>query len=77
MDVRGVVPDARQVARPAVEDDRAPDEDEPLDVPLDGSELVRDVEDRDPELAVEMREQLAERLLRLRVDAGGRLVERE
>jgi hypothetical protein len=27
------------------------------------------------ELAVKMREQLAERLLRLRVDAGGRLVE--
>ena len=76
-DVRGVVPDAGQLARRAVEGDRAADEQEPLDVALDGAELVRDVEDRRAELLVETREQRRKRLLRLNVDAGGRLVEDE
>ena len=40
--------------RRAVEDDAAADEHEPLDDVLDGAELVRDVEDRDAELAVEL-----------------------
>jgi hypothetical protein len=77
MDVRRVVPDTGQIVRRAVEDDRSPDEDEPLDVVLDRSELVRDVHDRHAELAVEPGEELGERLLRLGVDTGGRLVENE
>src|SRR5690242_21405799 len=75
--VRRVVPDARKVVRRAVEDNRAADEDEPLDEPLDGSELVGDVQDGDAELAVQLREKRRQRLLGLRVDAGGRLVEDE
>ena len=63
--------------RPTVEHDRPTHEDEALDVVLDGAELVRDVDDRDAELTVERRQQLGERLLRLGVDAGGRLVEHE
>ena len=47
MGVGGVVPDAREVLRRAVEDDAAADEHEPLDEALDRSELVRDVEDGD------------------------------
>src|SRR5262245_19874323 len=77
MDVRGVVPDARELGRRPVEDDRAAYEHEALDVVLDRAELVRDVEDSDPEVGVEPRQELAERLLALRVDAGRRLVERE
>src|SRR5688572_30906268 len=65
MDVRGVVPDAGKVPRPAVEDDRAADEHESLDVALDRAELVRDVEDRRSELSVQACEQRRERLLRL------------
>ena len=42
---------AGQLGRRAVEDDAAADEHEPLDDVLDGPELVRDVEDRDAELA--------------------------
>ena len=44
---------------------------------LDRPELVRDVEDRDAELGPELAEERGERLLRLDVDAGGRLVECE
>jgi hypothetical protein len=77
MDVRRVVPDAGKVVRRAVEDDRSPDEDEALDVMLDRSELVGDVHDRRSELTVEPGEELRERLLRLGVDAGRRLVEDE
>ena len=55
MDVRRVVPDAGEVVRRAVEDDRPPDEHEPLDEVLDRAELVRDVDDRDAELRVERR----------------------
>ena len=44
---------------------------------LDGAELVRDVEDRHAELGVELIEQRRERVLRLDVDAGRRLVEHE
>src|SRR5688572_4584412 len=70
MDVCRVVPEAGQVVRRAVEDDRSPDEDEPLDVVLDRSELVGDVHDRHTKLAVERGEKPRERLLRLGVDAG-------
>src|SRR6188508_1918391 len=77
MDVPRVVPHARQIVRRAVEDDVATNEDDPLDVVLDRAELVRDVDDRDSELPVQIREELRERLLRPRVHARGRLVEDE
>src|SRR4051794_20774207 len=77
MGVGGVVPDAGQARRRPVEDDRLAHEHEPLDEVLDRAELVRDVEDRHTELVVEAVEQRRERLLRLDVDAGRRLVEHE
>ena len=77
MDVGRVVPDAGEVPGRAVEDDAAADEHEPLDEALDRAELVRDVEDRDAELAMQAVEQGGERLLRLGVDARRRLVEDE
>ena len=77
VDVRRVVPDAGQARGRTVEDDSAAHEDEPLDELLDGSELVRHVEDRDRELAVQPVEQRRQRLLRLDVDARRRLVEHE
>ena len=77
MRVRRVVPQLGQRGGRSVEDDALADEHEPLDHVLDRTELVRDVEDRDPELAVKAREQLGERFLRLHVDTGGGLVERE
>ena len=61
--MRGVVPDARQVARPTVEDDAAAHEHEPLDEVLDRAELVRDVEDGHAELRVQPVEERRERLL--------------
>ena len=75
MDMARVVPDAGKVVGRAVEDDRAAHQHEALDVLLDRSELVRDVDDRHAQLAVEIGEELGERLLRLGVDAGRRLVE--
>ena len=77
MDVRGVVPDARQGRRRPVEDDAAANEHDPLDELLDGAELVRDVQDRHVQLAAKALQQRGERLLRLDVDAGRRLVEHE
>src|SRR5436190_20325160 len=77
MDMRGVVPRGGQLGGRAVEHDRAADEDESVDVGLDGAELVRHVEDRRPELLVEPLQELGERGLRLDVDPGGRLVEHE
>src|SRR5918996_1134564 len=77
MDVGGVVPETREVGRRSVEDDRAAHEEEPLDVALDGAELVGDVDDGRPQLVVQAREQDGERLLRLHVDARRRLVEDE
>src|SRR5437773_6349148 len=77
MGVRGVVPDARQVGRRAVEDDSLTHQHQPADEVLDGAELVRDVEDRHAELAVQAIEQRRERLLRLDVDTRGRLVEHQ
>src|SRR2546423_7056853 len=77
MDMGGVVPGRGQGAGVAVEDDRSPDEDEPLDVALDRAELVGDEEDGRAELAVELVEQGGERLLRVDVDPGRRLVEDE
>jgi hypothetical protein len=69
------MPAARKVLGSAVEHDAPLDEDEALDDGLDGAELVRDVEDRDAELAVQLCEQFGERLLGPDVDAGGRLVQ--
>src|SRR5881409_3388045 len=77
MRVRGVVPYPGQLRRWPVEDDALAHEDEALNEVLDSSELVRDVEDRDAELAVQAVEQCCERLLRLDVDARCRLVEHE
>ena len=77
MDVRGVVPDTGQSAGGPSKTTAPADEHEPIDVTLDGSELVRDVEDGHRELAVEPVEESGERLLRLRVDTRGRLVEDE
>ena len=77
MGVRRIVPLPRKIPGRAVEDDALPHEHEPLDEPLDRAELVRDVQDRHVELAVEALEQRRERLLRLGVDSGRRLVEHE
>ena len=63
--------------RRPVEDDPLAHQHEPFDEALDGAELVRDVEDRHAELVVQPMQQLAERVLRLDVDAGRRLVEHE
>ena len=71
------MPEAGEVLGRAVEDDAAADEHEPLDEALDRTEFVRDVEDGDRELAMQAVEQVGERVLRLDVDAGGRLVEDE
>ena len=73
----GVVPQLREVAGWAVEDDPAADEQQPLDEVLDGAELVRDVEDRHAELLVELAQKGREGLLGIDVDAGRRLVENE
>jgi hypothetical protein len=77
MRMRGVVPQLGQRRRRSVEDDSLADEHKPLDYVLDRTEFVRDVEDRDPELAMKAREQLGERFLRLDVDTCGGLVECE
>ena len=77
MDVGGVVPDAGRLGGGPSKTIIAADEHEPLDEALDRAELVGDVEDGDAQLAVESVEELAERLLRLGVDAGRRLVEHE
>jgi hypothetical protein len=52
MCVRGVVPEAWEVGRRAVELDPLTDEYEPFDCMLHRPELVRHVQDRDAELAV-------------------------
>ncbi len=63
--------------RCTVEDDRSPDEDDPLDEALDGPELVGDVDDRHAEIRVQLIEQRGQGLLRLRIDTCGRLVQNE
>ena len=77
MGMRGVVPDIWQGRRRPVEDDAAADEDDSLDEALDGTELVRDVEDRHPELAPEPLQERGNGVLRLDVDPGCRFVEHE
>src|SRR5438034_10585901 len=77
MDVRRVVPDTWQVRRRPVVDDALAHEHDPLDEVLDRAELVRHVQDRYPELRPEALQQRGDRLLRLHVHPGGRLVERE
>src|SRR5918911_3431531 len=77
MGVRGVVPERGQSPGRPVELDFFADEQEALHDVLDRTELVRDVEDGDAELAVQPLQELGERFLRCDVDAGGRLVERE
>src|SRR5580765_6427157 len=77
MHVGRVVPDARQICRRSVEDDRAANEQHALDMAFDSAELVRDVDDCRPELLVQTCEQRREVVLRLDVDARGRLVQDE
>src|SRR5206468_11669697 len=77
MGVGGVVPDTGQGRRRPVEDDAAAHEHDALDELLDGAELVRDVEDRHTELLAEPAEERGDRVLRLDVHTGGRLVEDE
>ena len=72
-----VVPVGRELGGRSVEDDPAPHEHDPLDEAFDGTELVRDVEDGDPERLVQLAEEGAEGLLCVDVDAGCRLVEDE
>src|SRR5215208_932862 len=74
MDVRRVVPDAGELRRRPVEDDRSAHQQDALDVALDGAELVQHVEHGHTELALQPVEQLGQRLLRLGVDPGRRLV---
>ena len=65
-----VVPACRQVGGHAVEGNAAPDQQQTLGDVLDRAELVRDVEDRHMQLAVEAREQGGERILGVGIDAG-------
>src|SRR5439155_21953017 len=77
MDVRRVVPDTGQGRRRPVEDDALAHEHDPLDEVLDRPELVRDVQDRHPQVCAELLQEEGDRSLRLDVDTRGRLVERE
>ena len=69
------MPHAWEIAGRPVEDDRAAHEHEAANDVLDGAELVRDVQDRDTEIAPQLVEEDAERSLRLGVDTRRRLVE--
>ena len=77
MRVGGVVPLGREGAGRPVEDDAAAHEDEALHDLLDGAELVRHVEGRHLPVVAEAVEEAGKRLLRLSVDARGRLVQDE
>src|SRR5688500_17796064 len=77
VEMRGVVPEAGQLGWWPIEDDAAADEDEALDEALDRAELVRDVEDRHSELALEPVEERGKGFLCLDVHARRRLVEDE
>src|ERR671914_651818 len=77
MRVRGVVPDAGQRRGRSVEEHAPADEDQALHEALDRAELVRDVEDRHRELAVQPVEECGEGFLRFGVDARRRLVQHE
>src|SRR5438093_6070323 len=77
MDMRRVVPDPRELCGRSVEHDASAHEHEPAREMLDRAELVRDVQDRDPQLLVELLEQLGEGLLRIGVHAGSGLVQGE
>jgi hypothetical protein len=75
MDMGRVVPVARERGGGTVEEDAAAHEHEPFHEPLDGTEFVRDIEDRRAELDVELLEQLGEGVLSFDVHPRGRLVE--
>src|SRR5688572_6543810 len=75
MDMGRVVPLPGKRRGRAVEDDAAAHEHEPFDELLECPELVRDEEDGRVELVVQLGEQCRERLLRVGVHAGRRLVE--
>ena len=77
MDVRWVVPQVRELGRRSVEDDCSPHEHDSLHEALDRPKLVRDVENRDVQFAVQLFEQRGQRLLSLDVDSRRRLVEDE
>jgi putative DNA primase/helicase len=70
MCVRGVVPERGQGFRGPVEHNPLSNKHQPLHDLLDRAELVRDVQNRDAELAVQPLEQLRERFLRRHVDPG-------
>ena len=72
-----VVPAGRERGRVAVECDSAADENEPVHVPLNGSELVGAEENRDAEVTMKLLEESGQGLLGVDVDSGGRLVEDE
>ena len=71
------MPATREISGRAVEHDAPTDEHEALDHGLDRAELVGDVEDRDVELTVELREESGQRFLSADVNAGSWLVEDE
>src|SRR5919109_1405139 len=73
MDMRRVVPAVGERRRRAVEEDPSADEEEALDVALDGAELVGDEDNRRAELGMELSEEGGEGLLRVRVDPRRRL----
>ena len=71
------MPATGEISRPAVEHDASADKDEALDDGLDGAELVRDIEDRDAELLVELRKEPGKRFLGVDVHPGRGLVEHQ
>jgi hypothetical protein len=77
MDMRRVVPGIRELGRRPVVEDLPAHEHEPLDEGLDGAELMGDVDDRHPELPVQLAEERCERFLGVSVHAGCGLVQHE
>jgi hypothetical protein len=77
MHVRRVVPYTRQAGGRPVETGLSLHEHDALNELFDGAELVRDVEDRDVELAVQRLGQRGQRFLGLDVDTCRRFVEHE
>jgi hypothetical protein len=75
--MRWVVPALWKRVRRPVENHPSLDHDQAADVGLDRPELVRDIQDRHPELAAKPVEEGRKCLLRRGVHAGGRLIQDE
>src|SRR5215211_7168314 len=60
MDMRRVMPGIRELGRRPVVEDLPAHEHEPLDEGLDGAELMGDVDDRHPQLPVQLAEERCE-----------------